>query len=535
MLASFSGLYTFHPLGVDTPLFNWPLYIAEIDQRAASLHMPLALSRAQFAADLEGYEAQFGHWPEEMRPTNSRYYGPERGLNVAVWPPDGSRLEPASIPPSRVLSVDLSGWDKARADRVCKQYPYKQVAIDVQLGRLAFLPSLIYPETKPPIDDEDIRVTYCYGFSTSMGGGPYHRRLLRLRPPGPPFQIDVATGTTGRKDDQKNRPKCVPSLDEALQEWDDRCERRGAGARGVIRILDNGVYDATREISLPRGANLSIVADNGVRPVVRWCGGLAVACADKDSENKDAEAGRQLYLSGLLIHGGLQIGSEEHKRAAGGLIVTLEHCTLVTSKDRRLVPAGIEVRLTGEHARGLKLSIECSIVGPLYLPETTESLRVRHSIVGNGSGYAIAADPRGAKPGPTVNLERATVFGRVYARQVSACDVIFGGPLNAPAPESAGQIRHSYLPQGSMTPEGRPHLSISTGIKPPRFTSTRYGDPGYAQLSLDCPREIRGGAADGSEMGAFHGLHQLQAEENLRAVLEEYLPAGLNASIHYVT
>jgi hypothetical protein len=36
-------------------------------------------------------------------------------------------------------------------------------------------------------------------------------------------------------------------------------------------------------------------------------------------------------------------------------------------------------------------------------------------------------------------------------------------------------------------------------------------------------------------MGAFHDLHQLQAEENMREVLEEYLPLGLHAGIHYVT
>jgi len=91
------------------------------------------------------------------------------------------------------------------------------------------------------------------------------------------------------------------------------------------------------------------------------------------------------------------------------------------------------------------------------------------------------------------------------------------------------------VPQGSTTLEGEPHRAISGDVAPPCFTSTRYGDPGYAQISLDCPREIRGGAADGSEMGAFHDLYHSQAEENLREVLEEYLPLGLRASIHYVT
>ncbi|MEJ2560996.1 MAG: hypothetical protein P8186_33215, partial [Anaerolineae bacterium] len=243
-----------------------------------------------------------------------------------------------------------------------------------------------------------------------------------------------------------------------------------------------------------------------------------------------------LHLNGLLLHGGLQIGSEEHNQAAGGLIVTIEHCSMVTTGDDRLKPAAIEVALSDQAVQGLEISIERSILGPLYLPAKTESLRLRHSIVDNGSDWAVAADHTGAQPGPALKLERSTIFGRVHARNVTACDVIFTGPLRTdPRPETPDQLQHSYVPAGSTTLEGGRYPSISTGITPPRFTSTRYGDPAYAQLSLDCPRQIRGGAADGSEMGAFHDLRQTQAEANMRAVLDEYLPLGLRAGIFYVT
>lgn len=69
----------------------------------------------------------------------------------------------------------------------------------------------------------------------------------------------------------------------------------------------------------------------------------------------------------------------------------------------------------------------------------------------------------------------------------------------------------------------------------PIFTSTRYGDPGYAQLRQSCDRELRTGAEDGSEMGVFNGLKQPQREANLQANLEEYLRFGLEAGIFYVT
>ncbi len=212
--------------------------------------------------------------------------------------------------------------------------------------------------------------------------------------------------------------------------------------------------------------------------------------------------------------------------------MSIEHCTLAKSEQCRLKPAPIQ---SGQAVRGLELSIDHSILGPLFLPATAESVRVSYSIVDNGADYAIAADRTGAEPGAAVNLERVTIFGQVHAQKAVASEVIFGGPLKAPAPETKDQIQHSYVPLGSTTLEGEPHPSISRDMAAPCFTSTRYGDPAYGQLSLDCPRQIRGGAPDGSEMGAFHDSYQLLAQENLRAVLKEYLPVGLHASIHFVT
>jgi hypothetical protein len=241
-------------------------------------------------------------------------------------------------------------------------------------------------------------------------------------------------------------------------------------------------------------------------------------------------------MNGLLLHGGLQIRPEGQKEAQERLIVTIEHCTLASSEDGKLKPAPVWAE---EAVPGLELNIEHSILGPLYLPASKENtavnLSLHNSIVDNGPGYAIAADPAGARPAPPLDLERVTVFGRVHARKVVASEVLFTSPLKAPAPETEGQIHHSYVPPGSTTLNGEAHPSVSSGMTSPHFTSTTYGDPGYAQISPDCPSQIRKGAVDGSEMGVFHDLYQAQAEENLRAVLEEYLPVGLHASIHYVT
>ena len=65
--------------------------------------------------------------------------------------------------------------------------------------------------------------------------------------------------------------------------------------------------------------------------------------------------------------------------------------------------------------------------------------------------------------------------------------------------------------------------------------TTVYGRPEYCQLSPSCPLEIRTGAEDGSEMGAYCHLKQPQRESNLRIRLDEYLPFGLDAGLIYVT
>jgi hypothetical protein len=69
----------------------------------------------------------------------------------------------------------------------------------------------------------------------------------------------------------------------------------------------------------------------------------------------------------------------------------------------------------------------------------------------------------------------------------------------------------------------------------PSFTSQRYGDPAYGQLLLRTAEEIRAGAENGAEMGAFNSLMQPQREANLRIRLEEYLPFGLEPGVIYIT
>jgi hypothetical protein len=173
--------------------------------------------------------------------------------------------------------------------------------------------------------------------------------------------------------------------------------------------------------------------------------------------------------------------------------------------------------------------------------------------------FLLAATPTGEQPGPPASLVRSTLLGPVHVKELTlGSEVIFAGLVTADR-RQAGCVRFSYVPPGSRTPvryHCQPDLEISAQteqLKPqteietlqlrqriygwlaPSFTSTRYGSPAYGQLSRTSPAQIRTGAEDGSEMGAFYFTKQPQREANLRASLDEYLRFGLEAGIFFVT
>ena len=69
----------------------------------------------------------------------------------------------------------------------------------------------------------------------------------------------------------------------------------------------------------------------------------------------------------------------------------------------------------------------------------------------------------------------------------------------------------------------------------PSFTAERRRPPRVSQLRMSTPAEIRTGAADGAEMGAYCLLKQPQRASNLRTRLDEYLPFALESGQIYIT
>jgi hypothetical protein len=147
-----------------------------------------------------------------------------------------------------------------------------------------------------------------------------------------------------------------------------------------------------------------------------------------------------------------------------------------------------------------------------------------------------------------LTVVRSTVIGTVWTHAITLAEnSILMGDVRV-ARRQLGCMRYCYVPDGSRTPRryhcqpdlvrsaaGADDADFEAARVVPRFTSRRYGFPGYAQLSDRCAVEIRRGADDESEMGAFHDLFQPQRETLLTVRLDEFVPAGFDAAVIHAT
>jgi len=146
----------------------------------------------------------------------------------------------------------------------------------------------------------------------------------------------------------------------------------------------------------------------------------------------------------------------------------------------------------------------------------------------------------------TLNLSRCTVMGRVVAHRLEASECILQ-ELAQTDDLQHGCVRFSAWASGSVVP--RQYESVGIPQSAPLFTSTVFGEPGYAQLlpTADLQRlppdspsttpqnTISSGAVDGSEMGAYARDKNPIRARALVVKLEEYMPANLVPVIVNVT
>jgi hypothetical protein len=303
--------------------------------------------------------------------------------------------------------------------------------------------------------------------------------------------------------------------------------------------------------------------------------------------------GSRFTLDGLLITGrSVQLGGDLQK-------VTIRHSSLVPGweldndcEPKRPTAPSLEI-----YSPDVCVVIERSILGPVQvnpvMPTANEEQAGKHRdnpsnvevqrahCQGTGPDYRLdpirlcvsdsildAVHPDGeviGAPGcpaahAVLTIRRSTVFGRIQVHAIGLGEnTIFNSRITV-ARRQYGCLRFCYVTPGSRTAP-RYHcqpdlveIPIRAGFPPawseearevalaperlrvrPQFNGSSYGTPTYCQLAHTCAEEIKRGADDESEMGVFHDLFQPQREANLRARLDEYIPAGADVGVIKVT
>lgn len=542
-----AGRYHFSPLGNPAPIFLNGSRPRSESGLSTELEVAGPIRRALFDADLTAFRQQR---PPPTRPAHTELYGlPEAIAGDATEPyPDASffiRVNDGSVPPAfdpdatpenfqpQIICRRLDPWPT-----VAQRPGGKVIWVDVVAGRLLLGTGW---------NIQKVETFFRYGFPADMGGGPYERRpwLLRADPGVTAYRVrrDPAADPTVTHDD----------VQAALDAWALLPGRPNT----VIRIADSRTYDLTKPILLDNRNWLVIEAENGQRPVLQTpTAGLDVQVSVPAGATR---RGASLTLSGVAVEGHVHVTGD-----LGGF--RLLHSTLVPGRKltQTGAPVGTDPSLVVEAAGGLnrqlRIEVAFSILGSLDVPENADYVWLLDSIVDGLGGTALGS--RGGGAGPRLTIERSTLLGQVRAHELEASESIFTGLVRAERTQD-GCIRFSYLLPGSKTPRRfrcQPDLGVEAALadalarKPnlsasaraqirqhieawlvPGFSSLRYGEPRYCQLRLTSPTEIRTGAEDGAEMGAFNQVKQPQRESNLRTRLQEYLPFGLEAGVIYVS
>lgn len=418
---------------------------------------------------------------------------------LEIFPASSSQ----AVPPEQIMICDLSDLPAPnppgtwRTPAPSKSYTPGaggpavtmplQVSVDPVLGRFAFSAGNV------PANPAAVQVSYSYGFPADMGGGPYDRiaSLSSILGASVPWQAAVS---------QEIPPQAglvFATISAAVAAWNQSNPQ--PGTLGIIAILDSHSYTESltgvNRIVVPQGTTLVIIAADW--PSLRLTGAPQPQTLTPDNVRAHvigsmevngtapatSDQGGVLILNGLWIEGALTVTAGN----LGG--VQIVHSTLVPGQ------GGFTV--ANQTGAEFAASLQQSICGPIQFDSQVPTLTLVDSIVDAGAGVAIMA------AGADASIQSGTVFGSIGTaaanglRTLQAGNCLFTGLVNVERTQ-AGCVRFCSLPSAvSTTPrryQCQPDLALAGITDPvvaagtrarltPLFTSTAYGDPGYAQLS----------------------------------------------------
>lgn len=329
-----SRRFRFNPLGCDQALITQPQTEVTLVHQVSSLNVPGQVTRRAMAA------------------TPGAYYG--AGLTAAV------RLagQADTVAMSEIVVCDLSDAtpDGAAWANVSRLGP-SQVAIDPQLGRLAFGTAQPFPP----------QVSFVVAAPSDLGGTELSDRPAN--PAGQPVVRVLRAGTGG----------ALTSVAAGLA---------AAGGAGTVEIGDSRTYSGDLSATVPAETQLRLTSPRGAWPLIALDDGLTVSVGE----------GGVLTLTGLIIAGGPVVVRGRPDR------VEITDCTLVPGQrigaDAGVAaPVGPSVVLDLDPDWPTEVIVTNCVTGPLLIPAGGTTLAITDSIVdsvsdGLGRSFARQAPAR---------------------------------------------------------------------------------------------------------------------------------------------
>lgn len=473
--------FTFHPLGLDAPLYQ-PVRSVPADQAHADApeEVPGLASPRLLYAELEQRRALLA-----IPATPGAIEAQAVGFTT-VDPILRITINGIPIDPQFIEICDLSLWTPSPIAGI-------QASVDPKLGRFVLAAA---PGALP------VAVDYWYGFPGDVGAGAYARTDL-------PSTINVAASDN-----------LSSVINAALVPGD-----------ADVRVPVSTTFAGAMSILLNPGQNLDLRAGSRSRPVI--LGALTIKLA----------LGSQITLSGILVSGGIVIegalGSVKIDNCtvprsatpsiawtatAGGALtisssllgalqldplvqVTIAGSVIDSGADTN---AAIASKTAGEAAGALSLD-NCTVIGTVAVREA--------DLVQNCLLTGIFTSTRTQQGCIRFTyLPTGSITPHRYQCQ----------------PETAIRMAVAAAQKAGATSAQLAAITASETLRVrPDFTSVDIANPAYAQLGLRCASEIATGAENGAEMGVYSSLQQAQKAGNLQTRLAEYLRIGLEAGTFY--
>ncbi|MES2717460.1 MAG: phage tail protein [Pseudomonadota bacterium] len=488
-------------------------------------------------------------------------------FDATVSPPSGLDLGdaglqlflPQSLQPLLVPQLPATRWQWLfRGDNLCawetglRRPPASgEVIIDPDIGRL-----LIGLDSAAQIEELAVPqgsglaprlfVACSYGAVGPVGAHPVARSTLAADPAIDLRRVgDVAGGSTLQAAlaglESATQPVVVEIHDSLVHDLD-------------LALLPGTAVDGT--LSLRLAQSLTLRAASGQRPTVRLAQPLSLRPVVAAAATPEFP---QVRLEGLVLApdpaAPFPAGAALINRAAVARL-ELIGCTLAPGghslRDGSRAPLQPALHLADGHGFAdpadllafvptPDIVLQRCISGALAV-DARHALTIEDSIVDAGQGFgevpasalAIAAATNPATGwAARLDFSGLTCFGAVRVAAIGGQGGLFSQRL-AVLDNQRGCIQWSAF-SGDADRLPPNHFCVSARQARVVFTSTRFNDPGYAQLARETDRRVREQGPGDDAMGAFGFLLEAHKWTNLQVRLREFMPVGVRPLVIPVT